>query len=340
MKSGQITIKDIARELNISPSTVSRALKDHPDISAETKKAVKELAEKLDYQPNSIALSLRKSRTNTIGIVIPEIVHHFFSTVISGVEDVAHEFGYNVIIAQSNEEVEREAGNVHALWSSRVDGMLISLSRETDHFEHLENLVRRKVPLVFFDRVPETLDVCKVVVDDYEGAFHAVEHLIEQGCKNIYHLAGPAHLSISHERRKGFEDAMKKHEMPLEPHQIVETGLTLEKGRKIMRGLLQGGSPPDGIFCVSDPVAIGAMQVGLSKGLDVPNDLAVVGFSDEPITGLMQPALSSVAQPGYEMGQLSTRIFLRQMDKGVENYPPETEVLRTTLVVRESSKRK
>lgn len=340
MKSGQITIKDIARELNISPSTVSRALKDHPDISAETKKVVKELAEKLDYQPNSIALSLRKSRTNTIGIVIPEIVHHFFSTIISGVEDVAHEFGYNVIIAQSNESVEREAGNVHALWSSRVDGMLISLSRETDHFDHLQNLVRRKVPLVFFDRVPESMNVCKVVVDDYEGAFHAVEHLIEQGCKSIYHLAGPAHLSISHERTKGYLDAMAKHDMPVGNNMVVETGLTSEKGRKVMRSILQSGSKPDGIFCVSDPVAIGAMQVSQNQGLKIPQDLAVVGFSDEPITSLMQPALSSVAQPGFEMGQLSTRIFLRQMDKGVENYKPETEVLRTTLVVRESSKRR
>ena len=202
MKYNQVTIKDIARELGISPSTVSRALKDHPDISPETKKAVNELADKLNYQPNIVALSLRQSKTNTIGVIIPEIVHFFFSTVISGIEDVAYSAGYNVIITQSNESLQREKTDIKALFNSRVDGMLISLSRETSNFEHIDSILAKGVPMVFFDRVYDTANASKVIVDDLSGAKDATQHLIDQGCKRIAHLEGPPNLACTSSCRR------------------------------------------------------------------------------------------------------------------------------------------
>jgi len=200
MLKNQITIKDIAAELGISPSTVSRALKDHPDISEATKKAVKELAEKWDYQPNSIALSLRSQKSNIIGVIVPQLVHHFFSTIISGIEDVAYKAGYNVMICQSNERYEREVADINALVSSRAEGLLVSFSKETEKFDHLTKLQKKGIPLVFFDRISEDMDTHSVIVDDFGGSFKATEHLLGIGCQRIAHLAGPDNLLISQKK--------------------------------------------------------------------------------------------------------------------------------------------
>ena len=221
MKYNQVTIKDIARELGISPSTVSRALKDHPDISPQTKKAVNELAEKLNYQPNIVALSLRQSKTNTLGVIIPELVHFFFSTVISGIEDVAYSAGYNVIITQSNESLQREKTDIKALFNSRVDGMLISVSRETNTFEHIEGILAKGVPMVFFDRVYENANSSMVIVDDLSGAKEATHHLIDQGCKRIAHLEGPPNLGITKQRLEGYIQALNDANIPINQELIV-----------------------------------------------------------------------------------------------------------------------
>src|SRR5690349_4249411 len=220
MKFTQITIKDIARELGISPSTVSRALKDHPDISKETKKAVNELAEKLNYEPNIVALNLRKKKTNTIGVIIPELVHFFFSTVISGIEDVAYNAGYNVILAQSNESLQREKTDLKALYNSRVDGMLISISRETTNFDHIESILDKGVPMVFYDRMYPSESTSKVIVDDYLGSKEAIYHLIEQGCKRIAHLQSAPDSSIAKERLRGHQDVLVEHKLPFPSNYI------------------------------------------------------------------------------------------------------------------------
>src|SRR5687767_12271562 len=233
MKFSQITIKDIARELGISPSTVSRALKDHPDISKETKKAVSELAAKLNYQPNIVALNLRTQKTNTIGVVIPELVHFFFSTVISGIEDVAYSAGYNVIITQSNESLQRKKTDIKALFNSRVDGMLISVSRETNTFDHIDNILAKGVPMVFFDRVYETANSSKIIVDDLSGAKDATQHLIDQGCKRIAHLEGPPNLNITKQRLEGYVEAHKDHKIAVNKSLIMACPLgTIEEGKK------------------------------------------------------------------------------------------------------------
>jgi LacI family transcriptional regulator len=344
MKYNQVTIKDIARELGISPSTVSRALKDHPDISPATKKAVNELAEKLNYQPNIVALSLRQSKTNTIGVVIPEIVHFFFSTVISGIEDVAYSAGYNVILTQSNESFSREAINIKALFNSRVDGMLISLSRETTTFDHIESTLVKGVPMVFFDRVYDNGNSSMVIVDDLSGAKEATRHLIEQGCRRIAHLEGPPNLGISKQRLEGYLEAMNENNIPIEKDLIIPCALgTIEEGKIATEKLLELANPPEAIFASNDPAAMGAMQAIKEKGLKIPKDIAVVGFSNWFFSAMMDPPLSSVDQPGFEMGQEAAKLLIRHIEvrsKSEIEAPAETKLLKTRLIIRESSLKK
>ncbi len=341
MKFNQVTIKDIARELGISPSTVSRALKDHPDISVDTKKAVNELADKLNYQPNIVALSLRQKKTNTIGVIIPELVHFFFSTVISGIEDVARQAGYNVILAQSNEAYAREVAHVKTLFNSRVDGMLISLARETTNFDHIESIISKGVPVVFYDRMYNSATASKVIVDDYAGAKEAVKHLIAQGCKKIVHMVGAPTLNISKDRLRGYKDALTESGIAVDERLILacDTG-TFEEGKEVVRKLLTSNTAVDAIFTNNDPMAMGAMMAIKEKGLKIPDDIAVVGFSNWFFGELMEPSLTTIDQPGFEMGQEAARLLIRQIerkDKEQEELPAETKVLKTRLIIRNSS---
>lgn len=341
MKGNQVTIKDIAKALGISASTVSRALKDHPDISPETKEAVNKLAAELNYRPNSIALSLRQRRTNTIGVIIPEIAHFFFSTVISGIEDIAYGAGYNVIIAQSNESYEREVTDTKALFNSRVDGLLVSVARETVNTDHFKALMDSNVPLVFFDRVVEDLNVSKVIVNDEEGAYEATAHLIEQGYRRIAHLAGPMNLYISINRLAGYKAALQDNHYAIDETIIKTCGLgTFEEAEHITSQLLSLPNPPDAIFANNDVAAYGAMKAIKSKGLKIPEDVAIVGFSNWRFSGLIEPALSSVTQPGFKMGQEATKLLIKQINlKDDEQLVTETISLRTNLLVRGSSLR-
>ncbi|MFN5169432.1 MAG: LacI family DNA-binding transcriptional regulator [Cyclobacteriaceae bacterium] len=344
MKFNQVTIKDIARELGISPSTVSRALKDHPDISSETKKAVNALADKLNYQPNIVALSLRQKKTNTIGVIIPELVHFFFSTVISGIEDVAYEAGYSVIITQSNESFDREVTDLKALFNSRVDGMLLSISRETTNYDHIESIISKGVPIVFYDRMYNNPNTSKVIVDDYIGAKEAVNHLIDQGCKRIAHLQAAPNLLISEDRLRGYKDALREANLPYQDNYILQCPSgTLDEAEKATRKLLALSPAPDAIFANNDMLAMGAMKAIKEKGLKIPGDVALMGFSNWFFSQLMDPPLSSVDQPGYEMGQEAARLLIRHIemkDKDQGEPQPETKVLKTRLIVRQSSIKK
>lgn len=344
MKYVQVTIKDIARELGISPSTVSRALKDHPDISIATKKAVNELADKLNYQPNIVALNLRQKKTNTIGVIIPEIVHFFFSTVISGIEDVAYQGGYNVILAQSNESYQREMTDMKALFNSRVDGMLLSLSRETTNYDHIESIISKGVPIVFYDRMYKNPNTSNVIVDDYLGAKEAVSHLIDQGCKRIAHLEGTSKLLISEDRLRGYQDALKENNIEFNKDLIIDCpDGNFEEGKKMTKKLLEMSKPPDAIFANNDPLAMGAMMAIKESGLKIPDDIAIVGFSNWFFGELMEPSLTTVDQPGFEMGQEAARLLIKQIEmkeKDLEDYKPETKILKTRLIIRNSSLRK
>ncbi|MEL7003809.1 MAG: LacI family DNA-binding transcriptional regulator [Bacteroidota bacterium] len=342
MKNSQVTIKDIARELGISPSTVSRALKDHPDISPETKKAVTKLAEELNYQPNSIALSLRHSKTNTIGVIIPEVVHFFFSTIISGIEDIAYDAGYSVIVAQSNETYEREVMDTKALFNNRVDGILISMSRETTDFSHFENLHSRGIPMVFFDRICEPIQCSKVVIDDYDAAYQATAHLIEQGYKKIAHLGGPKNLKISQDRLAGYKKALEDNNLSCDPSWVVhEIGSDDERETKIItEEILSSKNRPDAIFANNDIAALGVLLAAREKGIKVPEELGLIGFSNWRFTSLTEPSISTVDQPGFQMGQEAAKLLIKEIESDEEELiEPVLKTLQTTLIKRQSSLR-
>lgn len=338
-KNRSITIKDIARELKISISTVSRALRDLPDVNPETKKAVISMAQEMNYHPTTGALSLVESRPSTLGVIIPGFLIHFYASAISGIQHVASQTGYNVMICQSNESYETEVNNVRALVSSKIDGLIISLSKETVNIEHLRQLHRKGYPLVFFNRVIEDVDVSKVVVDDYDGAFKATEYLIQTGGRKIAHLAGPKNLLLSQERLRGYLDAMAKHQLPVESDWIIYSDFTMENGIECGKQFLNCKTLPDSIFCICDSAAYGVMNAFKEKGLKIPKDIAIIGFTDEPSNIIVTPTLSSIAQPTFEIGQTAANLFLDRIVLGPEEYQPTTKILKTHLVVRESTRK-
>lgn len=336
MKSHIITIKDIARELGVSPSTVSRALKDHPDISIETRRSVQALAEKLKYKPNAIALSLKSKRSNIVGVVIPEVVHYFFSSVISGIEEVAGKNGYSVMIAQSNEHYEKEVEAVAALADSRIDGLLISISKETADFSHLKMIKDEGLELVFFDRVPDEEISDSIVIDDFKGALKAVNHLIDTGRKKILHLSGPQTRLIGRRRLKGYMQALFNRQLPVTDDLIVPCDTFNEALRTIPR-LLEQQLHFDAVFTVNDFTAAGVLQALRSAGKKVPDEIAIVGYGDDDIARMTFPTLSSVKQPGKEMGILAMEMLLKRLRSETINPVIVSEVLQTDLVIRESS---
>jgi DNA-binding LacI/PurR family transcriptional regulator len=337
MSSGQVTIKDIARQLNISVATVSRALRNFPDINENTKKAVVALAAELDYRPNQIAQSLVKRRTNTIGVVIPTFVIPFYASAISGIQDEAAKANYNVIVCQSNESYKTEVSNIYTLASSRVDGILVSLSKETTNFEHLECLQKKGIEIVFFNRVYADMPVARVVVDDYDGAVAATEHLIAIGKRRIAHLCGPANLSISQERKQGYIDTLIKHKLPVLEELLLPCDFSIASGMEAARALMQIKPLPDAIFAVSDSVAFGAMKVLKSQGIRIPEDIAMVGYTNEPTASLVDPDLTTVAQPTFEIGQAAARLLLDQINHQSKDASAQKTVLKTKLIIRGST---
>jgi DNA-binding LacI/PurR family transcriptional regulator len=334
------TILDIARALAISKSTVSRALQGHKDIKEETRKAVVNMARKLDYQPNLLAKSLVKSKSNTIGIIVPEFVNSFFPTVIIGAQQVAGEAGFNVIITQSQESVETEIANTQVLLASRVEGVIISMTRETSQFDHFRAFGRHGIPVVFFNRICEKINASRVMVNDYEGAYNAVEHLILNGYRKIAHISGPSNLRLSQNRLTGYLDALKAHGLPAHEKWIIHHDLTRENAWSSAKKLLTMKSPPDAIFCVNDPAAIQTLLYAKKQGIRVPDDLGIVGFSDDPISSIIEPQLTTVKQPVSEMGKIAMSILLEQIEKGPGQYRPVHKKLKTNLIIRQSSVRK
>ena len=334
----QVTIIDLANELGISKSTVSRALRGHSDIHEGTRKMVLELAQKLEYEPNPLASGLLKNRTNTIGIIVPEFRHYFFPAFIIGAQSVLSKAGYNVMICQSDECYETEVTNVKALMSSRVDGFLVSVTSQTNNFDHFRTIMRKEVPLIFFNRVCPELETPQVVVDDYHGAFIAVEHLIEQGYKRIAHMAGPSSLQLCKNRKQGYLDALQKHNLPIDNELIIDFDLTEGEARIYANHLLNLPNPPDAIFAINDPTAIEVMILAKNKGIKIPEELGVIGFSNDPVSTIIEPQLTTIEQPIGEMGELSATLLIRALDENI--ITNERHQLLTKLIVRGSSVRK
>lgn len=337
MNKGQVTIKDIARELGISPSTVSKALKGHPDISPVTKKAVRDLVEKWNYKPDPIALSLKGGLSKSIGVIVPEIVHYFFSTVISGIEDLAYDSGYHVMFCQSNESYEREVKAVDTLLSSRVDGILVSQCKTTHNFDHFRKITESGIPLVFFDRVCDELETDRVIVDDEKGAYEATNYLIKTGCKNIIHLSGPQNLLIGRNRKNGYIRALTENNMPVKESNIVKCD-TAPEASLIVPELLKRTEKPDGIFAVNDLTAAEAMRVVKLNGFRVPDDISLVGFTSGMISDLTDPALTSVEQHGYIVGREAVSLLIDYIENRKE-HKFQTKIINTELVVKGSTKK-
>ena len=336
-KKNQVTIHDIARELNTTASTVSRALQGHPRISESTKKAVKELAKKWKYQPNIVASNLRKGKSNTIGVIVPHINRYFFSSVIAGIEEVANKAGYNIIICQTYEKYDKECSNVKILLNSRVDGILASLAKETKTYEHFEMIKEMGIPLIFFDRVINEMEVSKVILDDFAGAFKAVEHLINCGSKKIAHFAGPTHVSIYKNRLEGYLEALKKHKLKTGKELIFQDTLAKESGYEAVNMMIENKNLPDAIFSASDFSALGAILSLKSHKIKVPGEVAVVGFANEPYTTIMEPALSSVEQHAEEIGQVSAKLIFEEFKSKGESFSPKKIIINPDLKIRESS---
>ena len=333
----QVTIKDIARHLNISVATVSRAMRDMPDIKPETREKVLKLAKEWDYQPNILATSLVKSRTKTIGVIVPDLGYHFFASVVKGIEEEAIDRGYSLLLTQTSELYERELTNVQNLSRGQVEGFIISLSQETTDYEHLKRLQRKGIPLVFFDRDAADIEVSKVMVDNVSAAYEATKHLIENGCKRIAFLAGPTNVTVSNQRQTGYENALKGSGLNIDETLIVHGSYDLQQVIELTNYLIDLQNPPDGLVVVSDRLAIGAMSVFRARNIKVPDDIAIVSFNDEPICTIVTPTLTSVSQPTMEMGRMAMSLLINQIEK--EGSPAEVKVFKTGLKIRESSKR-
>ncbi|MDZ7691137.1 MAG: LacI family DNA-binding transcriptional regulator [Balneolaceae bacterium] len=339
-KKKKTTIYDIADKLDITASTVSRALNGNPTISKSTKKLVRETAEKMNYQTNSIAAALRQGKSYTVGIIIPNADRNFFASVIRGIEDVVNKSGYNIIICQSNDSYVKEEANINTLIRAQVDGILASYAKETIEFDHYKEVLEHDIPLVFFDRTNESLNVGSVVIDDFRGAYKATTHLIEQGYKRIVHFAGPKNVSIYKERRRGYVEAIREHGLPVDEKLIMQCGLQIEDGRKLAKKFLQSDELPDAIFSASDFSAVGAMEVFKNEDIAIPEQVAIVGFSNESFTSFVDPGLTTVDQHSIEMGNYAARQFLDIIEGKVSITRSTKTVLDPDLIVRGSSMRR
>jgi LacI family transcriptional regulator len=335
----KVTIHDIAEKLNITASTVSRALNNNPRISEVTRKAVHKAAKQMNYQPNNIAAALRHGRSHIIGIIVPTADRAFFASVVRGIEEMANKLNYKVIICQSYDNYEKEVQTIDALLSARVDGIIASIGKNTEDFDHYKRVQQKKIPLVLFDRTTDALEVSQVMIDDYLGAYKVVEHLIQQGCRRIAHFTSPKKVSIFKERLRGYTDALKDNGIPYVEELVVKSNLQLEDGRESMKQLLELKLRPDAIFSASDYGAMGAMQVLKENNIKIPQEVALAGFSNEPFTCFTDPALTTVDQFSLTMGKRTAELFFEHL-KADKDIVPQKIVLKPELITRASSLRK
>ncbi|WNH12665.1 LacI family DNA-binding transcriptional regulator [Thalassobellus suaedae] len=331
------TIKDIAKVLSITPSAVSKALNNHPRISDKTKIAVRQVAEALNYQPNHIATALRKGKSNLVGVMIPRANSHFFSSVVEKIENVLSKEGYNIIITQSNESFTRESKNIESLLLTQVDGIIASMANETKTLEHFEKIKSNGIPLIMFDRGEDALDVDYIGIDDYKSSFKIVKHLKNQGCKRIAHIGGHSHTRIYKNRIAGYKDALLKYKLPIAEELISESTLYIEDGRKIMKQLLELPERPDAVYAASDFAAMGALQVMEENNIRVPEDIALVGFSNETFTSFVKPSITTINQRSETIGQLAAETFLKRVN--TPSWTPKlyNTIIDSELIIRDSS---
>ena len=335
-----VTLKQIAEELGISITTVSKALKDYPDVNKKTRKLVRETASILNYKPNSVAVNLRTKESKTIGLIIPEIVHHFFSSVIKGIISQAEKKGYLVITLQSNESYELEKKQIDLLISKRVDGILISLANGTSDYKHISEVLNQETPIVMFDKIAKVIKCSKVIIDDRKAAYKATKHLIDIGCKRIAHFRGPLLPQNSIDRFLGYKQALTDNNIIYDPTLVyLLNEMSFDEGKFYANQLLKDHNDVDGIFINTDLVAIGAISEFNKLGIKVPEQIKVIGFSNWFMASVISPSLTTINQPGFEMGKKAFKLLCKEIKdkkkRKIINY--KNIVLETDLIVRESA---
>ncbi|MGB4770040.1 MAG: LacI family DNA-binding transcriptional regulator [Chitinophagaceae bacterium] len=340
MKYEAVTIKDIAKALGLSTSTVSRALRDSYEISPETKKLVMEYAEKINYQPNPIALSLKEKKSHTIGVIVGEIANSFFSQIINGIESVAKTRHYNVIISQSHESFDKEMSNLQYLTSRSIDGLLISVSAETTDFSSFKEISSKGMPMVFFDRIVDEIETHKVIADNFTGAYNATAHLIKKGYKRIATICNASILSIAKERLAGYSAALTDHGLPVDESLIrycKHGGMFRDEMEESLKELFKPRKKPDAIFASSDKITMGCLRILRAQGYNIPGEIGLIGFSNGEFTELLDPPLSVIKQPAFEMGQVATELLLQLIESKRPVHEFETRVLSTEMIIRGST---
>jgi LacI family transcriptional regulator len=336
--SKEITIYDVAKALNLSPSTVSRGLKDHPHINNRTKERIRTVANEMGYQQNKFASNLRQKRTNTIGVVVPKLNSYFMASVIAGVEKVTNKFGYGLIISQSQESGKQEILCVSTLFNSRVDGMLVSLAFDTKNLDHFNILLNKDIPIVFFDRVAECSGCMSVKIDNYKAGYEATMHLIGQGCRKIVHLGGNLLRNVYSDRFRGYKKALLDNGIEFNQKLVFISDLTEDSGKGIMKKIIKMNLHPDGIFAANDTSAVATVVEMHESGIKIPEDIAVVGFNNEPISRVIQPNLTTIDYPAKEIGEIAATSLINKLNN-LQSINFDTIVLKHSLIIRQSSLR-
>lgn len=338
--SPRITIYDIARELNITAATVSRALNNNPTISDKTRELVLEKAKEMNYRQNKVALALKSGKTFNVGVIVPRIDRSFFATVIKGIQDELYPHGYHVIICQTYDQKESEIDNIDALLNAQVDGIFMSISNAMTELSELNRIIKKNIPLIFFDRKREMPGVSSVTINDFEGGYKATEHLIKTGCKKIAHFAGDRTLHIYRDRFEGYKKALLDYKLDFDENYVIETESKVEAGMEATNQLIKLNPLPDAVFSSSDFAAVGLIKELKANGYAIPDDFSIVGFSNEPVTQFMELTISSVDQTPLEMGRMTAQIFLEQMNSSNQVKIEKKVVLTPRLLVRMSSTKK
>jgi LacI family transcriptional regulator len=339
-KKNKTTIKDIANVLNISAAAVSKALHNDSRISEKTKKAVRQVAENLNYQPNHLASALRSGKSKLVGVIVPKTNSNFFSATIHNIEEVLNKEGYNIIITQSNESYKKECANIDTLLYTQVDGIIASMANETVKLDHFEKIKAAGIPLITFDRGENDLNVDYIGIDDYQSSHIIIDHLVAQGCKRIAHIGGFKHTRIYNNRIRGYLDALKKYDLSLEKELLLESDLSIEDGRNKMEELLALDNKPDAVYVAGDYAALGALQVLNEKKIKIPEQIALVGFGDEPFANMVTPKMTSVNQHSYQIGKIAAEKFLEYTKQNTIQQSLQKHILKAELIIRESSLKK
>ena len=333
----EITIYDLASRLNISPATVSRGLKDHPAINKATKKKILDLANEIGYRSNHFARNLRQQKTNTIGVIVPRLNSNFMSTVIAGIENIVNKAGYNLIISQSLESGKKEIANAKTMFNNRVDGLLVSLAYDTENTRHFDDFFNKNIPVIFFDRVVAGNNCTVILIDNRKAAFEATMHLLKSGCKRIVHITAPQKRNVYTDRLQGYKDALAEYNIPFNKEYVIIGNLSQEAGAEAAEIIRKMRPLPDAVFAANDNAAIGCMISMKKAGIFIPGDIAFVGFNDDPVSNVIEPNLTTIHYPGYEMGSIAAQNLINHLTGISDIKTTNTIILRSELIIRDSS---